>query len=48
VAFLASMGWIADLPDGERLPLLDTIRSLPDADAYRRPWETHLFWTRLR
>jgi SAM-dependent methyltransferase len=48
VAFLASMGWIADLPDGERLPLLERIRSLLDADEYLRPWETHVCWTRLR
>jgi SAM-dependent methyltransferase len=47
VAFLASMGWIADLPDVERLPLLDTIRALLDSDEYRRPWETHVYWTRL-
>jgi SAM-dependent methyltransferase len=47
VAFLASMGWIADLPDAERLSLLDTIRALLDADKYRRPWETHVYWTRL-
>jgi SAM-dependent methyltransferase len=47
VAFLASMGWIADLPDADRLPLLDTIRALLDADEYRRPWETHVYWTRL-
>jgi SAM-dependent methyltransferase len=48
VAFLASMGWIGDLPDDERLPLLDEIRSLLDADEYVRPWETHVCWTRLR
>jgi SAM-dependent methyltransferase len=47
VAFLASMGWIADLPDADRLPLLDTIRALLNADEYRRPWETHVYWTRL-
>jgi hypothetical protein len=47
VAFLASMGWIADLPDTERLPLLDEIRSLLVADEYRRLWETHVHWTRL-
>jgi SAM-dependent methyltransferase len=47
VAFLASMGWIADLPDGDRLPLLDRIRSLLGADEYRRPWETHVCWTRV-
>jgi SAM-dependent methyltransferase len=48
VAFLASMGWIADLPDVDRLPLLDRIRSLLGADEYRRPWETHVYRTRLR
>jgi ubiquinone/menaquinone biosynthesis C-methylase UbiE len=47
VAFFASMGWIGDLPDAERLPLLDEVRSLLDADEYRRPWETHVHWTRL-
>jgi SAM-dependent methyltransferase len=48
VGFFASMGWIADLPDGERLPLLDRVRSLLDADEYRRPWQTRFFRTRLR
>lgn len=48
VAFLASMGWIADLPDVDRLPLLEKIWSLLDADEYRRPWDTHVCWTRLR
>jgi SAM-dependent methyltransferase len=47
VAFLASMGWIADLPDEERLPLLDRIRSLLPADEYRRTWETQVWTTRL-
>jgi hypothetical protein len=47
VAFFASMGWIGDLPDTERLPLLDEVRSLLDADEYRRPWETRVYWTRL-
>jgi SAM-dependent methyltransferase len=47
VAFLASMGWIADLPDGNRLPLLDVVRSLLAAAEYRRLWETHVHWTRL-
>jgi SAM-dependent methyltransferase len=47
VAFFASMGWIADLPDVERLPLLDEVRSLLAASEYRRPWETHVHWTRL-
>lgn len=47
VAFFASMGWIADLPDRERLPLLDDLRSrLPDVE-FRRPWTTHVHWTVL-
>ncbi|MEX0673699.1 MAG: class I SAM-dependent methyltransferase [Gaiellaceae bacterium] len=47
VAFFASMGWIGDLPDAERLPLLREVRSrLADAD-YVRQWETHVHWTRL-
>jgi SAM-dependent methyltransferase len=47
VAFYASMGWIGDLPDDERLPLLDEVRSLLSADVYRREWQTHVCWTRL-
>jgi SAM-dependent methyltransferase len=47
-AFLASMGWIADLPDSERLPLLGQVRSLLTASVYARQWETHVHWTSLR
>jgi SAM-dependent methyltransferase len=47
VAFYASMGWLADLPDAERLPLLDEVRSLLPAEEYRRHWVTHVHWTRL-
>jgi SAM-dependent methyltransferase len=47
LAFFASMGWIADLPDVDRLPLLDEVRSLLAAGEYRRLWETHVYWTRL-
>lgn len=47
VAFFASMGWIADLPDVDRLPLLEEVRSLLAAAEYQRPWDTHLHWTRL-
>lgn len=47
VAYYASMGWLADLPDDERLPLLDRVRSLLPAPEYRRLWETHVHWTRL-
>src|SRR5712691_3448569 len=44
VAFLASMGWIADLPEVDRLPLLDEVRSLLAAAEYQQPWETHVHW----
>lgn len=47
VAFFGSMGWIAELPDRERLPLLNELRSLLKADEYTRLWETRAFWTRL-
>jgi SAM-dependent methyltransferase len=47
VAFYATMGWVADLPDGERLPLLDEVRSRLDADSYQRDWETHAHWAQL-
>jgi len=47
VAFFGSMGWIADLPDAERLPLLERVGALLAADEYRRRWETRLFCTRL-
>jgi SAM-dependent methyltransferase len=47
VAFFESMGWLGDIPAPERLPLLDRVRSLLDADEYRRSWETHVYWTRL-
>ena len=47
VAFFASMGWLADLPDEERLPLVDKVRSLLAAAEYRRLWETRVHWTRL-
>jgi len=47
VAYYASMGWLADLPDAERLPLLDGVRSLLRAPSYRRLWDTHVHWTRL-
>jgi SAM-dependent methyltransferase len=47
VAYFASMGWLAELPDTERLPVLDEVRSSLDAAEYRRSWETHVHWTRL-
>jgi SAM-dependent methyltransferase len=48
VAFYATMGWLADLPDEERMPLLARVRSFLDADSYARSWETHVHWSRLR
>ena len=47
VAFYASMGWIADLADEDRLPLLETVRSLLPDEAYRRSWEAHVHWAPL-
>jgi SAM-dependent methyltransferase len=47
VAFFDSMGWIGYLPDGDRLPLLDRVRSLLTAQEYKLSWETHVYWTRL-
>jgi SAM-dependent methyltransferase len=47
VAFFASMGWLADLPDAERRRLLAEVSSLLSAPEYQRPWETHVHWTRL-
>jgi SAM-dependent methyltransferase len=47
VAFFASMGWVGDLRDAERLPLLDELRSRLTAREYVRHWETRLHWTRL-
>jgi SAM-dependent methyltransferase len=46
VAFFASMGWFADLPDDRRLPLVEEVRSLLTASEYRRQWETHVYVTR--
>ncbi|HET7744722.1 MAG TPA: class I SAM-dependent methyltransferase [Gaiellaceae bacterium] len=47
VAYYASMGWLADLPDEQRVPLLAEMRSLLLGASYRRQWDTHLHWTRL-
>jgi SAM-dependent methyltransferase len=48
VCFLASMGWIADLADEERLPLLADVRSHLTSSEYRRQWTTHVYLTHLR
>jgi SAM-dependent methyltransferase len=46
VKFYATMGWIADLPDTERLPLLEEVRSALADTTYRRTWETVVQWAR--
>jgi SAM-dependent methyltransferase len=48
VAFMHSMGWIATLPDEERVVLLETVRSLLDSNRYVLPWETHVYWAARR
>jgi hypothetical protein len=48
VAYYASMGWLADLADGERLPLLTEVRSCLEATRYRRRWTTVVRWTTVR
>lgn len=47
IAFFESMGWIALLPDHDRLALVDDAKSLLIAAEYRLPWETHVYWARL-
>jgi SAM-dependent methyltransferase len=46
VAYYASMGWLADLPDSKRLPLLDRVRALLTEEVYRRSWTAQVHWTR--
>jgi SAM-dependent methyltransferase len=47
LAFFESMGWVGHLPESERLPLLEQVRSLLPAPEYHRSWETRVYWTRL-
>lgn len=47
VAYFGSMGWVANLPDGERQPLVDAMRSRLSAAEYVLPWQTRVQWTRL-
>jgi SAM-dependent methyltransferase len=44
VAYYASMGWLADLPDPQRLPLLEEVRTRLTADQYRRVWWADVYW----
>lgn len=48
MAFFGSMGWIATLPEQERVPLLEQLRSRLTHSEYRLPWQTRAQWTRLR
>jgi SAM-dependent methyltransferase len=47
VAFFGSMGWIGALPDQDLVTLLNGVRSRLTAEAYRLPFETLVYWTRL-
>ena len=47
VAFFDSMGWIAILPDDQRVRLLNEVRALLTATEYVLPWDTHVQWARL-
>jgi SAM-dependent methyltransferase len=47
VAFFESMGWFGELPESQRLPLLEQVRSLLEAPEYHRSWDTRVHWTRL-
>lgn len=42
VSFFGFMGWVADLPDEERQPLIDTMRSHLTAAKYVLPWQTRV------
>ena len=44
LAFLASMGWFADLPDAERVPLMHRLRSLVPVRDYSRTWTADVYW----
>jgi len=48
VGFFASMGWIAEMADEDRLPLLAEVRSRLTGSDYRRRWSTHVYWTHVR
>jgi SAM-dependent methyltransferase len=48
VAFYATMGWVADLPDGERVALLTNVLSSLGRETYSRAWETHAHWANVR
>jgi SAM-dependent methyltransferase len=47
LAFFGSMGWIANLPDEDRLSLLGTMSRQFVAPQYVLRWETRVHWTRL-
>jgi SAM-dependent methyltransferase len=47
VAFFGSMGWVANLPEERRQPLVDAIRSHLTPAEYVLPWQTRVQWTLL-
>ncbi|MDX6259706.1 MAG: hypothetical protein QOH84_1394, partial [Kribbellaceae bacterium] len=48
VAYFGSMGWVANLPDEKRQPLIDAMTSHLTAAKYVLPWQTRVQWTRLK
>jgi SAM-dependent methyltransferase len=46
VAYFGSMGWVANLPDEKRQPLVDAMTSHLTAGEYVLPWQTRLQWAR--
>ena len=48
VAFYASMGWLAYMPEADRGALLNEVRSMLEEDQYERLWEARLYWTWLK
>lgn len=47
IAYFGSMGWVANLPDEDRQPLVHAMRSRLTAAEYVLPWQTRVQWTRL-
>jgi hypothetical protein len=48
VAFFGSMSWIDALPEDDGRALLADVSSRLTANEYRLPFETDVYWTRLR
>jgi SAM-dependent methyltransferase len=48
LALVASLSWIANLPDGERSELLREVREMAGEDELALPHATEVYWTRLK